>query len=109
MAGQVDTTNLPDKGPAPALHAKGWINSPPLTPADLKGKVVLYDFWTYSCINCLRTFPYIRAWFDRYTRRRARDHRRPLARVRLREGATRTSRPRSNVTTSRGRSRSTTT
>ena len=61
ISGHVDTKHLPNKGPAPALQAKDWINSPPLTPADLKGKVVLYDFWTYSCINCQRTFPYIRA------------------------------------------------
>jgi thiol-disulfide isomerase/thioredoxin len=51
---------------APALMAKGWINSPPLTPAKLKGKVVLYDFWTYSCVNCVRTIPYVRSWYDRY-------------------------------------------
>ncbi len=43
-----------------------WLNSPPLTPEQLKGKVVLVDFWTHSCINCLRTLPYIRAWADRY-------------------------------------------
>jgi thiol-disulfide isomerase/thioredoxin len=51
---------------APELHAEGWINTPPLTPADLTGKVVLYDFWTYSCVNCVRTIPYIRSWYDRY-------------------------------------------
>jgi thiol-disulfide isomerase/thioredoxin len=67
VAGPVDITNLKNYGPAPAMKAKGWINSPPLTQADLKGKVVLYDIWTYSCINCQRTFPYIRSWFDRYT------------------------------------------
>jgi thiol-disulfide isomerase/thioredoxin len=66
ISGKVNTSNLPDKGPAPALVAKGWINSPPLTAANLTGKVVLYDFWTYSCINCVRTFPYVRAWYDRY-------------------------------------------
>ena len=43
-----------------------WINSPPLSADQLKGKVVLVDFWTYSCINCLRTLPYIRAWADKY-------------------------------------------
>jgi cytochrome c biogenesis protein CcdA/thiol-disulfide isomerase/thioredoxin len=43
-----------------------WINSPPLTPASLRGKVVLVDFWTYSCINCLRTLPYINAWNEKY-------------------------------------------
>ena len=62
----VDVKHLSDHGPAPALDAKGWINSPPLTPAALSGKVVLYDFWTYSCINCQRTIPYLRSWFDRY-------------------------------------------
>ena len=46
--------------------ATGWINSGPLTQADLKGKVVLVDFWTYSCINCLRSLPYMRAWADKY-------------------------------------------
>jgi cytochrome c biogenesis protein CcdA/thiol-disulfide isomerase/thioredoxin len=43
-----------------------WLNSPPLNRDDLKGKVVLIDFWTYSCINCLRTLPYIRAWAEKY-------------------------------------------
>jgi cytochrome c biogenesis protein CcdA/thiol-disulfide isomerase/thioredoxin len=43
-----------------------WLNSPPLNAESLKGKVVLVDFWTYSCINCLRTLPYIRAWAERY-------------------------------------------
>jgi thiol-disulfide isomerase/thioredoxin len=66
ISGPVDTSKLLDKGPAPAVVAKGWINSPPLTTANLTGKVVLYDFWTYSCINCVRTFPYVRAWADRY-------------------------------------------
>src|SRR3954468_17819967 len=51
---------------APALDAKGWLNSKPLTPTDLKGKVVLYDFWTYSCVNCVRTIPAVRGWYDRY-------------------------------------------
>jgi cytochrome c biogenesis protein CcdA/thiol-disulfide isomerase/thioredoxin len=46
--------------------ATDWINSPPLTADQLKGKVVLVDFWTYSCINCLRTLPYVRAWADKY-------------------------------------------
>jgi cytochrome c biogenesis protein CcdA/thiol-disulfide isomerase/thioredoxin len=46
--------------------AVAWFNSPPLTADGLKGKVVLVDFWTYSCINCLRTLPYIRAWADKY-------------------------------------------
>jgi thiol-disulfide isomerase/thioredoxin len=46
--------------------ATGWINSKPLTEKQLKGKVVLVDFWAYSCINCLRSLPYIRAWADKY-------------------------------------------
>jgi cytochrome c biogenesis protein CcdA/thiol-disulfide isomerase/thioredoxin len=46
--------------------ATAWINSPPLTLASLRGKVVLIDFWTYSCINCLRTLPYIKAWNEKY-------------------------------------------
>ncbi|WP_260736462.1 cytochrome c biogenesis protein DipZ [Tunturiibacter lichenicola] len=53
--------------PLPELSgATAWINSTPLTPASLRGKVVLVDFWTYSCINCLRTLPYIKAWNDKY-------------------------------------------
>lgn len=53
--------------PLPDLSgATAWINSPALTPASLRGKVVLLDFWTYSCINCLRTLPYIKAWYDKY-------------------------------------------
>jgi cytochrome c biogenesis protein CcdA/thiol-disulfide isomerase/thioredoxin len=47
--------------------ATGWLNSRPLTRADLRGKVVLVDFWTYSCVNCLRSLPYVRAWNDRYS------------------------------------------
>jgi thiol-disulfide isomerase/thioredoxin len=51
----------------PALSgATGWLNSPPLDAKTLRGKVVLLDFWTYSCINCLRTLPYVRAWSQKY-------------------------------------------
>jgi cytochrome c biogenesis protein CcdA/thiol-disulfide isomerase/thioredoxin len=58
---------LPVEGTLPALSgATGWINSRPLTPAALRGKVVLVDFWTYSCINCLRSLPYVEAWYDKY-------------------------------------------
>jgi thiol-disulfide isomerase/thioredoxin len=46
--------------------ATGWLNSPPLTPAGLRGRVVLVDFWTYTCVNWLRTLPYVRAWAERY-------------------------------------------
>src|SRR5579872_4905057 len=60
---------LEDDGPAPALAgATGWLNSPPLTPAALKGKVVLYDIWTYSCVNCVRTLPYVKSWYERSQR-----------------------------------------
>jgi cytochrome c biogenesis protein CcdA/thiol-disulfide isomerase/thioredoxin len=59
--------SLPVEGTMPPLDgAVEWLNSPPLTAAQLKGKVVLIDFWTYSCINCLRTIPYIRAWAEKY-------------------------------------------
>ncbi len=46
--------------------AAGWLNSAPLTPQSLRGKVVLVDFWEYTCINCLRTLPYLRTWYTRY-------------------------------------------
>jgi thiol-disulfide isomerase/thioredoxin len=65
--GPADPNNLPVGATAPALDAKGWLNSAPLTPADLSGKVVVYDFWTYSCVNCVRTVPYLRSWVDRYS------------------------------------------
>jgi thiol-disulfide isomerase/thioredoxin len=53
--------------PLPGLAgATGWINSPPLTAKELKGKVVLVDFWDYSCINCIRAIPYVRAWAEKY-------------------------------------------
>jgi thiol-disulfide isomerase/thioredoxin len=47
--------------------ATGWLNSAPLTPAELRGKVVLVEFWTYTCINWLRQLPYVRAWAEKYT------------------------------------------
>src|SRR5262249_40986398 len=46
--------------------ATGWLNSDPLTPEGLRGKVVLVDFWTYTCINWLRTLGYVRAWHEKY-------------------------------------------
>ncbi len=61
------TDMLPVEGQLPALDgATAWLNSPPLAAEQLKGKVVLVDFWTYSCINCLRALPYVRAWADKY-------------------------------------------
>jgi len=58
---------LPVEGELPSLAgATQWLNSPPLSVASLRGKVVLVDFWTYSCINCLRSLPYVRGWADKY-------------------------------------------
>lgn len=58
---------LPVEGQLPPLNgAVQWLNSPPLDAQALKGKVVLVDFWTYSCINCLRTLPYVKAWAEKY-------------------------------------------
>lgn len=50
----------------PIVGIDAWINSPPLQLTALKGHVVLVDFWTYSCINCLRTLPYLKLWYNRY-------------------------------------------
>jgi cytochrome c biogenesis protein CcdA/thiol-disulfide isomerase/thioredoxin len=62
--------DLVSEGPMPALDgAVQWLNSEPITTESLKGKVVLVDFWTYSCINCLRSIPYVRGWAQKY-----RDH-----------------------------------
>lgn len=58
---------LPVEGPLPSLDgAVLWLNSPPLTREQLRGKVVLVDFWTYSCINCIRAVPYVKAWAEKY-------------------------------------------
>src|SRR5215510_14650878 len=58
---------LPAEGHMPGFEgATGWLNSPPLTADDLRGKVVLVNFCTYTCINWLRTLPYVRAWAARY-------------------------------------------
>ncbi|MFN7112604.1 MAG: cytochrome c biogenesis protein DipZ, partial [Brevundimonas sp.] len=66
-AAPADLANLPVEGQLPAFTgATTWINSPPLTPEQLRGKVVVVDFWTYSCINCLRALPYVRAWAEKY-------------------------------------------
>jgi thiol-disulfide isomerase/thioredoxin len=57
---------LPVEGDLPAASAKEWLNARPLTGADLRGKVILIDFWTYSCVNWRRTLPYVRAWAKKY-------------------------------------------
>ncbi|MET0790543.1 MAG: thioredoxin family protein [Polyangiaceae bacterium] len=61
------TSLFPSEGKFPPLTgATGWLNSPPLSVAGLRGKVVLIDFWTYSCINWRRSLPYVRAWAHKY-------------------------------------------
>jgi cytochrome c biogenesis protein CcdA/thiol-disulfide isomerase/thioredoxin len=66
-AGGTHTAAPPVEGELPALDgATAWLNSAPLSAQQLHGKVVLIDFWTYSCINCLRTLPYLKAWYERY-------------------------------------------
>jgi len=57
---------LPIEGELPAASATEWLNSPPLTAAELRGKVILIDFWTYTCINWRRSLPYVRAWAEKY-------------------------------------------
>ena len=67
--GQGGALLLPVEGQLPPLDGiTQWLNSDPLTRERLRGKVVLIDFWTYSCINCLRSIPYVRAWDERYRR-----------------------------------------
>jgi len=62
------SVRLPVEGELPSLDgATGWLNSPPLTPAGLRGKVVLVNFWTYTCVNWLRQLPYVRAWARKYS------------------------------------------
>ena len=79
---------LPRLGAAPDFTGnQRWFNTPggqPLSLRSLRGKVVLVDFWTYTCINCLRTLPYLEAWDARYRSDGLVDRRRPLARVPLR-------------------------
>jgi thiol-disulfide isomerase/thioredoxin len=67
LSGILYCSELSPRIPAPDFHAKLWFNSPPLSLAQLRGKVVLVDFWEYTCINCIRTFPYLRRWDELYT------------------------------------------
>ncbi len=65
--GSTDASGLPDLGPAAEFTGiDNWLNSKPLTIAGLRGKVVLVDFWTYSCVNCIRTLPYVESWYQKY-------------------------------------------
>jgi thiol-disulfide isomerase/thioredoxin len=61
------SVRLPDEGEIASFGgATGWLNSPPLTPEDLRGKVAVVGFWTYTCVNWLRQLPYLRAWAGKY-------------------------------------------
>jgi cytochrome c biogenesis protein CcdA/thiol-disulfide isomerase/thioredoxin len=67
MSAAKTTRDLPVEGELPSFAgATLWLNSPPLTPESLRGKVVMVDFWTYSCINCLRALPYVKGWYEKY-------------------------------------------
>jgi cytochrome c biogenesis protein CcdA/thiol-disulfide isomerase/thioredoxin len=67
MRGDPGSEGLPGEGEMPPLSgATAWLNSPPLSTQSLRGKVVVVDFWTYSCINCLRALPYVRGWYEKY-------------------------------------------
>jgi thiol-disulfide isomerase/thioredoxin len=55
-----------DQMPDPVSASAQWLNSPPLTSEDLRGKVVLVEFWTYGCVNCQHTLPYVKAWSAKY-------------------------------------------
>jgi thiol-disulfide isomerase/thioredoxin len=66
-AQNVSLSSLKDYGLAPSLQGgSAWINSQPINITQLRGKVVLVDFWTYSCINCIRSIPYLNAWYKKY-------------------------------------------
>ncbi len=63
----VSSDSLPNLGKAPEFSGiTSWLNSEPLTILNLKGKVVLIDFWTYTCINCIRTLPFVTSWYEKY-------------------------------------------
>ncbi|HET9129979.1 MAG TPA: thioredoxin family protein, partial [Terriglobia bacterium] len=67
MSNKAHAGGAPIEGDFPSLEgAVSWLNSAPLMPESLRGKVVLVDFWTYSCINCLRALPYITTWYAKY-------------------------------------------
>ena len=66
MLGKVEANQRAPRELAAIGGATGWLNSPRLTASSLAGKVVLVDFWTYTCINWLRQLPYVRAWAEKY-------------------------------------------
>lgn len=64
----IQAATLPDFGAAPEFTGiERWLNSEPLTLSQLRGRVVLVDFWTYACINCIRTLPHVNRWAELYT------------------------------------------
>jgi thiol-disulfide isomerase/thioredoxin len=64
---QAYRSSLPDYGPAPEIQSVAWVNSDqPLRLTNLRGKVVLVEFWTFGCINCIHTLPYIEDWYQKY-------------------------------------------
>jgi len=70
MPSHLDASQIPlrDMGPAPELNNKVWLNTPaPLHLADLRGKVVLLEMWTFDCINCQHTIPTLNGWYDKYS------------------------------------------
>ena len=61
------TIQLPIEDQLPSLAgATGWLNSEPLTASSLRGRPVLVEFWTFTCINWIRTLPYVRSWYEKY-------------------------------------------
>jgi len=67
MSAAKPSGDLPVEGEIPSFAgATLWLNSPPLSPEALRGKVVMVDFWTYSCINCLRALPFVESWYEKY-------------------------------------------
>src|SRR5215204_5648988 len=82
---EAGTEILPSEGRLPAFEgATGWLNSEPLTPQGLQGRLVAVQFWTYTCVNWLRTLPYVREWAQKYPRSGPEGDRGSYARVRLR-------------------------
>ena len=83
---EAGTEILPSEGRLPPFEgATGWLNSEPLTPDGLRGRVVAVQFWTYTCVNWLRTLPYVREWAAEIPRSGPECDRGSHARVRLRE------------------------
>ena len=67
----VDATKISESDPSYArelVGTQGWLNSNPIRLSELKGRVILLDFWTYSCVNCIRTFPVLKQWYSKYSK-----------------------------------------